>query len=173
MIIPGFGGNKNMEVYRKFRKIFGKSCYIFSPTWNYKTIKYWLKEYEEFIVKNKITNFTAIGFSMGAYIIACSNILPKNIIYASMSPLFKEDINNWPKKMIQEIGKRRIKTLGTYHKKPNSIFIYGENEVPFMKKMIDRLSGKNRIILIKGVGHDISVNKYFDTIVHLISQQKK
>jgi pimeloyl-ACP methyl ester carboxylesterase len=168
IIIPGFGGNAKMAVYRKFQKTVGKDCYVFTPAWKYHSIHDWIKEYECFIKENDIKNFTAIGFSVGAYIIACSNIIPQKTIYASMSPLFTEDIHNWTPKMIRPLGKWRMKSVGTYTEKPATTFIVGEKELPIVFNMIKRISGNSKVITIKGVGHDISNKKYFDTVIDLI-----
>lgn len=171
LIIPGFGGDKNFDIYKRFQERLGENCYIFSPKWKYRTINDWVREYEDFIKAKKLTNFTVMGFSIGAYIIACSSIIPKKTIYASMSPLFKEDIPNWPKKMISPLGQRRIKNLGEYKEKPNSVFVVGENEVKFLFEMIGRISGKNRVIVINDVGHDLSHERYFDTVLELLTTE--
>ena len=161
-----------MVVYRKFQKTIGKDCYVFAPTWKYHSIEDWINEYECFIIENNIRDFTAIGFSVGAYIIACSKIVPQKTIYASMSPLFADDIHKWTPKMIRPLGKWRINSVGTYAKKPETTFIVGEKELPIVFDMVKRISGNSKVITIKGVGHDISDKKYFDTVIDLIKSTK-
>ena len=167
IIIPGFSGNAKMHIYQKLQKTIGKDCHVFTPTWKYHSISDWIKEYEDFIKENNIHDFTAIGFSVGAYIIACSKVIPKKTIYASMSPLFPEDVHNWTPKMIRPLGKWRMKSVGTYIEKSNSTFIIGENELPIVSNMVKRISNSNKVIKIKGVGHDMSHVDYFNTIIDL------
>ena len=84
-----------------------------------------------------------------------------------MSPLFPEDVHNWTPKMIRPLGKWRMKSVGTYIEKSNSTFIIGENELPIVSNMVKRISNSNKVIKIKGVGHDMSHVDYFNTIIDL------
>lgn len=175
VIIPGFRETKKRKIYKEFKKKLGKQCYIFSPVWKYRTIKDWVNEFELFITKKYPNNFIAIGFSVGAYIIACSNIKPDLTIYASMSPLFKEDKKSWTKQMAKILGEKRINTIAKYNSKPNSIFLIGEKEDQVMFDTTHRLSKSDRsaVRIIKNADHDISQETYFDTIVKLVQNHKK
>lgn len=175
IIITGFGENEKKKIYKEFQKKLGRRCYIFSPAWKYRTIKDWVNDFELFILKKKLNNFTAIGFSVGAYIIACSNIKPDLTIYASISPLFREDIKSWSKQMTKILGKKRINTIGKYNSKPNSIFLIGEREDKSMFNTTHRLSKLNGSVvkIIKNADHDISQKIYFDSIIELVQNHRK
>lgn len=163
ILIPGFGGS--YKEYSKFKKEFGKKILIFSPTWKYNTVTFWIKELKEFIRRNRVTDFVALGFSMGAYIIACSDIKPKATIYASISPLFEQYINTWPKKTRNFLGKRRFDDLGKYIHKPSTTFMIGELEPVFMHNAISRLkTSGDKFIEIKEGDHNILSGRYYDVI---------
>ena len=165
IVIPGFGGNKTTDVYKKFKKQFNAS--IFVPTWKYRTPKDWVEEYEAFIKNNNITDFTAVGFSMGAYIMACSKTKPTKSIYASISPFFKEDTKTWSKREKKYLGKRRFSAMGTYIKKPNSIFMVGSKERQSVFDVVKRIGGKSKVMIVKDTPHHITPY-YFGKISDLI-----
>ena len=153
IFIPGWNDTGKEPCYQSLKLI--GSYRVFSPTWKYRTIEQWIAEFESYIEINKLSDYIAIGFSLGAYIIACANVSPKQTIYCSLSPLFKEDKKYWPAEMKKLIGKRRLTNLGLYLPKANSSFLVGEKEKKIMFQMANRLS-KDQLKIVKGTGHEIT-----------------
>ena len=154
-----------MKIYRDFKKQF--NAHVFTPTWKYRTPKDWVREYEHFIIRNKIKDFIGFGFSMGAYIMACSSIQPKKSIYGSISPFFKEDSHRWTKSDKKFFGSRRFMSMMEYKRKPKSIFIYGENEPKMVPDCIKRISAHDKVVVVKDTPHRITP-KYFGVIKSLM-----
>lgn len=168
IIIPGMGGTSEDETSTFFKSILGESCIIFSPTWKYRTSKDWVKEYEDFVIEKDLKNFVAFGFSMGAYILACSSVVPDRTVYGSLSPFFKEYISSWSSKELDFLGKKRVKDMGVYISKPNSYFLYGEKEdISVLNISIEKSKNKN-VFCIKDSGHDILNKDYINKVISLL-----
>lgn len=151
IFIPGFKDSVPDGLYEAL----GKDAQVFIPTWKRHTLSYWIKEYEDFIVKNGIKDFIAIGFSFGALIIACSRIVPKENILIAVTPLFREYKKFWKKQWIESIGQQRFRDPGVYIPKVKTCFIIGEKDFDLIKKAVLHLKGNSRLVSVRNAGHNI------------------
>lgn len=170
VIIPGFLGDEKHEISRNFNARLGKKCHIFVPTWKYHALNYWVKEYEDFIKRKKLTNFTVFGFSMGALVAAHSNVQANKTIYGSMTPLFPGFVKYVPKRARKWLGKKRMAQLAIYKHKPNSVFMVGEKEMVSMHKVVERFGKGSKIIVVKGADHDLADPLYFEPVIEEIKK---
>ena len=162
VVLPGLGGKR--KDYRRFNATF-PNCYVWYPKWEYKTLTYLKADFKKFLKSHNLNDgeYKAVGFSMGAYVLACSNVKPFQTVYASLTPLFKEDLKKWPPKWRKALGKRRFKDLGVYVPKPFTTFVMGKNEPRFFQDCQDRLaSEKEWRVTLEGVGHDVFDSSYFN-----------
>lgn len=168
VIVLGMGMTASPKEKSVLKQFFGKDLFIFTPHWEYRTMSHWVAEYEIFLQRNKIINFTAIGFSMGACILANSNTIASRTIYASMSPLFKNYLERWPKKWLTYLGKKRIEDTKKFSRKPNSYFIFGDMELEFLKQSNREFSNNKNVTVVPGVAHEFFNKNYLDSIKNIL-----
>jgi predicted alpha/beta hydrolase family esterase len=119
LIIPGFGEDGTMKPYQKLKaeisnELKGVTIRFYNPQWNYRTTKNWIVDFE---ASSEIKpNTTIIGFSMGAYIalLLAERHIAQNVILASLSPYFKENIPSIPDESKKFFGKRKIESFLKY-----------------------------------------------------------
>lgn len=77
-----------------------------------------------------------------------------------------------PKLAFEVFGEKRMETFSTYSFPENissqAFFIVGDKDIPIViersKKSYEMWSGKKDLILLQGVGHDISEKKYLEIL---------
>ncbi len=128
---------------------------------------------------NKGRENRVLGFSYGAVItLVTANILrPDHIYLCSLSPDFKEDVDQMPAWIKKFIGKRRIAdaltrsgvTLAKQLEVPSTIF-YGENEgkeFPILKKRCEdtaRYAPNSKLVVVREASHNISDPQYIEAL---------
>lgn len=152
VVLTGFGATKNDRTYRK---LFPHAL-VFAPRWERRTPSDYKKEFESFVKAHGLKDGTydAYGFSMGAYILAVSNVKPRRSFYASTSPLFEQEVQYWPPYFRRFLGKRRRVDLRSYLHKPRSFFFVGEHEPSFVKNCTKRLS-KGKHVVVPNARHNV------------------
>lgn len=168
VIILGMRITASPKEISVLKQLFGKNLFIFTPRWKYHSMSHWVAEYESFLQRNQIINFTAIGFSMGGCILANSNTIASRTIYASMSPLFKNYLERWPKKWLTYLGKKRTEDTKEFLRKPNSYFIFGDMELEFIKASNRELSKDKNLIVVPGVAHEFFNKEYLGSIKNIL-----
>ena len=175
-IIPGFKESTNDIGYQKIIKYARKKGFeviFFNPKWG-KTIKVWLKNFNELIEKKNRDNVMVLGFSFGAYIAVLSAINHnfKKLILCSLSPYFKDDITKLPPLAYKMLGKKRIKDFSE-NKFPinintSAVFLVGDKDTQLViqrvKKSYKKWIGSKEIKILKNVRHDINNDLYLEAI---------
>ena len=145
--------------------------FVFTPKWKYGSLTSYLKEFYEFIKKNDLKDgeYTALGFSMGAYILACSTVKPYKTVYASLTPLFEKYINDWPEAWRKTFGgKKRFNDRGKYVAKPSTSFLVGNKEPAFFLDCALHFSDTSSPVYMVKAGHDLFEKDYFNTLQRII-----
>ena len=184
-IIPGYKHHNKQPAYRKIASFFrlrGIKPISIDIKWKYRTMIDYVGEfmgkYKEFDDNNEIY---FLGFSLGAMIsfISAVELKPNKIILCSLSPWFKENLPDIPKKWKRNF-KRRVDvfkelSFNEISNKINSkvILLVGDKERPLaIKRAKDahrRLRG-SKLIMIKGAEHDIGQKEYLKTLEKVISK---
>jgi predicted alpha/beta hydrolase family esterase len=178
LIIPGFGENSTMGPYKKLKKLLeskpGITVRFYNPQWNYRTTTDWLIDFER---KITITDETSIiGFSMGAYLallIAQSHLVDQ-LILASLSPFFKENIPRLPSAAHRFFGKRKMADFKNYSipkkiKANQAIFLFGDKDMAMAIKQAQKLARQyqGNFHLIQNTPHDLT-DTYIQVIVGIL-----
>ena len=176
-IIPGFKESTNDIGYQKIIKYArekGLEVIPFNPIWERKTIKDWLRSFNNMVEKKGKDNAIVLGFSFGAYITVLSSINHnfKKLILCSLSPYFKDDIIKLPPLAYKMIGKKRIKDFSEnkfpINIKTPTVFLVGDKDtrlvIQRVKKSYKGWEGSKKIKILKDVEHDINNDLYLKAI---------
>ncbi len=168
VIIPGFGESGSDKQYRELKKkiisSFGAKVLNYDPIWDRKTIKNWVADFDEKFKNYDFKILTIIGFSMGAYtaLVLSSKHKFKKIILASLSPYFKENLENLPKEAINFMGKNRIKEFSNIsipkEIKSESVFLFGDQDWPIAVSQAKKLSSlyKGKFVSVENTEHELT-----------------
>ncbi len=175
-IIPGFGETTKSVGYQNIINYAEEKGFVvisFDPQWKRSTIKNWLEAFNKLVGKN-IEDAVVIGFSFGAYIAALSakNHRFSKIIFCSLSPYFKDDIQKLPALAHRMLGKKRIQHFSENSFPDNistpALFIVGDKDMRFVidrvKKSYKKWMGPKKLEIIKGAEHDINNDSYLEII---------
>ncbi len=134
----------------------------------------WLIDFERKITLTPET--LVVGFSMGAYLallIAYSHPI-NQLILASLSPFFKENIPHLPSAAHKFVGKKKIADFNNYSipkkiKADKAMFLFGDKDMVMAIKQAQKLARryKGSFHLIKETPHDLT-DKYIETIVNFL-----
>ncbi len=180
-IIPGFGEKVSDVPYPYISKILKEKGYIvkkYQPKWKYRTIKNWVRDFHNFLLKENDYKPTVLGFSFGAMIalLEARNFIFNKLILCSLSPFFKQDLKKISLITLKILGKKRMRDF-KQNEFPNdlktpSIFIFGsleEEKFGFnINNIIKKYSGPKKVFIVSEVGHDISSPKYLEKIKEII-----
>lgn len=178
-LIPGFGETTNDPGYQdviKFAQNKGFNVITHNPDWE-KNADFWIKGLGEILDQDN-SEKQILGFSMGAYIAAlCAKDHQfTKIFFCSLSPYFKSDIEHLPKLAFEVFGEKRMEIFSNYSFPENidasAIFIVGDRDIPIVversKKSHEVWVGEKKLVIIPGVGHDISEKKYIEALEGVI-----
>lgn len=174
-LIPGFGETTNDPGYHdvvKFAEKKGFRVITHNPDWD-KNPDFWIKEMSEILNRDN-SEKQILGFSMGAYITAlCAKDHQfTKIFFCSLSPYFKSDIEHLPKLAFEVFGDKRMEIFSNYSFPEKiavpAVFIVGDKDIPIVversRKSHGVWAGEKKLVIIPGVGHDISEKKYTETL---------
>lgn len=186
-LIPGNGENLKTRNYQGVLDLYKQFGYeaVFVPIhWKYKTINDWTKQVTDFICKEDLQNSLLSGFSFGSIIAfsVAAQVNPRRLLLFSLSPYFQEDMP-WPKKYEEWAGKRRTQafrklyfnTLAAEIKCPTTIFL-GSKEKEKYQDMWYRSQAahekipNSKLVLVKGVAHDVGDPHYIKAIEQILKQ---
>ncbi len=181
-LIPGYGETSSDPGYTEIVNIAknkGYNVVVYNPIWKRYTIKKWLSDFNKLISENqKQEPIVVIGFSFGAYIasLAAKDNKFQKIIFCSLSPYFKDDIENLPKLAYDMLGKRRIDDFSINEFPTNvnteAVFIVGDKDIPLVvdrvKKSYNEWAGTKKIEILKDIPHYINFPVYIEKIVENI-----
>ena len=72
IIIPGFGESESEEAYIQLKEDIqsysGSIVEFYNPIWDRRTVRHWINDFKNKFKDVDLSQFTVIGFSMGAYI---------------------------------------------------------------------------------------------------------
>lgn len=170
IIIPGFGESESEEAYIQLKEDIqsysGSIVEFYNPIWDRRTVRHWINDFKNKFKDVDLSQFTVIGFSMGAYItLALSKEQKfKKIILASLSPYFKENLKQLPEDALKFMGKNRIKDFSSVMV-PSTInssctFLFGDKDWKIAIAQAEKLASKynGKFFLIKDTGHELTEN---------------
>lgn len=179
LVIPGFGESTKEEQYKKLislaKKDFDKIIEV-NPVWNHRTVTHWYQDVLKSLSGVNPENITAVGFSLGAYIlILLSEHMNFNkTLLCSLSPFFKEQLSKMPEGAQDFFGKRRVKDFHKHHlpKKTQSsqtIFLFGTEDWVYAINQSEILAKvfKSEFVRIPGTGHELT-DDYIEEIIKKI-----
>ncbi|HRH22520.1 MAG TPA: alpha/beta hydrolase [Candidatus Paceibacterota bacterium] len=178
LIIPGFGENETEESYKKLKErilaVGDSTVRFYNPKWNRGTTKNWLADFEK--TSGIKPETIVIGFSMGAYItlLLAEHHNASKIVFASLSPYFKENISLVPDSAKKFFGKKRIEDFLRYSvpeniKTQNPVFLFGELDWDIAIDQAKRLAKKYNGLFefIGNTPHELTeeyINKIVDQV---------
>jgi len=143
--------------------------------WDRRVMSNYIKDFQVIYNKEKTSINYVLGFSYGAVIVfsTASELEPKKIFLCSLSPDFKEDLNQmkpWIKRLvgkrrIEDINKRSAVKMAKELKIPVVIF-YGEEEgkkFPALKKRAEetaKLATKAKLVIVESSPHLLNFPEY-------------
>jgi len=178
------------DKYAFLRNIIEKEGYKVIPvdiSWRQNTPSNYAREFINIYNANKSKDGNiVIGNSFGAVVafITASELLPDLVLLCSLSPFFKEDLdNNWPPMKYEKLlGKRRLQDISRYsaHKvvaeinKTNVKFkiLYGENEHTTSSRLVSRTIDtakritKSKLVEVKNAQHSFVGPEYAAGIIN-------
>lgn len=132
--------------------------------------------------KHRNKEVQLFGFSFGAMIsfITSSKVNIKTQILCSVSPYYQEDMRLILKSWAKSVGKKRMQDFAKLSRtdickniKAKTIMLVGTKERNMMvnvsKSIYRDLKTDKNLIIIKGVGHDITNEKYLEEIKRQIA----
>lgn len=188
LLVPGFKENLESRNYRSTMNAIEKAGYRvkFTPIqWDRTTIEDWLAELEFEYSKYDPKEIILAGFSFGAMtaLTTASKQNPYELWLFSLSPYFNEDIHskNMKKSWLNHIGHRRVSAFDKINfqylakkiKCATLIFVGNEelDKWPGMKHRAldaEELIKNSSLIIVDGIGHDVSDRLYIDAIKQAI-----
>lgn len=184
LLVPGFKENLRSRDYKATIRTMEESGYKvkFVPIqWDRTTIDDWLADLESEYKKYNPKEIILAGFSFGAMTVltAAAKQNPYELWLFSLSPYFHEDIRskNMRQSWLGHIGHRRVSAFDKLHFQDlaneincKTLIFAGNKELDKWPGMKHRaLSAKklvehSTLIIIDGVGHDISDKLYTKAI---------
>ena len=183
-IIPGFRQNTKMKGYIELIKFFKTKKFKVVPikiTWKHKVMSDYIKEFQTQLIHKKEDDVYLFGFSFGAMIafISADKIKPKDLLLASLSPYFKEDLKYNPPAWSKYLGKKRMKDFENFSfnqlsKKINCqtyLFVEGLKNKEILRRVKDahKKIKKSELIIIENTKHDISQTEYLNKVKESIN----
>ncbi|OGH84918.1 MAG: hypothetical protein A2493_00390 [Candidatus Magasanikbacteria bacterium RIFOXYC12_FULL_33_11] len=184
-IIPGFGQNTKMKGYTELIKFFKTKKFKVVPikiTWKHKVMSDYVTEFQTQLIHKKEDDVYLFGFSFGAMIafISADKIKPKDLLLASLSPYFKEDLKYNRPAWSKYLGKKRMKDFEnfSFNKLSKIIncktFLFaGEKEVKELFRTVNdahKKLNKSELVIIKNAEHDISKKEYIGELKEVINK---
>lgn len=183
-IIPGFAEDINVKGYQEVIKSFKAQSFRVVPveiSWKYRVVSDYVDEFLGQVSHNKNDEVCLFGFSFGAMIafISAAEIDPRILFLCSLSPFFKEDLENLPKYVKKDIGKKRLEDLGRYSFKElvekidcRTILVAGEKEPRDLLERVKNTHKKikdSELFIINKARHNISQKEYWNELCEIIS----
>jgi len=195
-IIPGFGYSPRHKEYVKLAEAFKENGFkpkVIKINWYRRTMEDYLVQFMEQYKNSPKEEVTLLGFSLGANITLLANekAKPKNIIFCSLSPYFKEDKAKikdtkyaWYLKpyiiLLEFLVSPAIRTMKHYSFKELSskincrVFIFaGKNEMLNLLNRAKEAHKKvpnSKLVLVENTGHDIGNKEYLKALKAIISK---
>lgn len=183
-IIPGFTEDINAKSYQEVIRSFEAQSFRVVPveiSWKYRVMSDYVEEFLDQVSHNKNDEVYLFGFSFGAMIafISATEIDPRTLFLCSLSPFFKEDLENLPKYVKKDIGKKRLEDLGNYSFKKlagkincRTILVAGEKETRDLLERVENTHKKikdSELFIINKARHNISQKEYWNKLREIIS----
>ncbi len=189
-IIPEYLGSLSNPAYKSILSVFKQVGIKPIPVelqWKRRIMTQYVSEFMDIYnaAKKEGDQTYLFGFSYGAYIafLAAIKIKPKAVFLCSISPYFKEDLNDLYKSWIRMSGKARIIDHKKYvfdslAKKFNSkafIFVGDAEQWQLMRraKIAHKLIKNSKLIIIPKARHRIGQREYQNAIKNIIISELK
>lgn len=170
IIIPGFGESASEDEYVQLKKNFqiheDSVVEFYNPTWDRRTIRHWIEDFNKQFKDVDTSDFILIGFSLGAYIALAlaKGQKFKKVMLASLSPYFKENLKQLPDDAVKFMGKNRMKdfadiAIPKFIDCP-SVFLFGDKDWKMAISQAQKLAIKynGKFFLIEDTGHELTKN---------------
>ena len=179
ILIPGFGESTHEKPYKTIKNFATKAgikVIEINPVWDYKTMSDWYTYSKNKIKDVDIKNTVIIGFSLGAYIsilLSREHSFNKSI-FCSLSPFFKEQLNNIPAQAKSFLGKRRMNdftkhSLNIKSISKKNILLFGDKDWGYAISEAKRFAVNNNYVFneVKDVGHELNED-YINAIIKYV-----
>ena len=195
-IIPGFGYSPHHKEYVKLAEVFRKNGFkpkVVRINWYRRKMEDYVEQFMNQYQSSPEEEVTILGFSLGANValLVSPMVKPKNIVFCSLSPYFKEDQTDmkdikykWHEKplmlLTEVLVSPALKSMKKYSfndlsvKINSQVFILaGKKEIPGLierAKDAHKRIPKSKLLLIENTGHDIGSAEYREALKEVISQ---
>lgn len=180
-IIPGAGETTKMENYTGIISFAKENNFKVVPVkvvWSTKNdMTDFIKEVDSQIPDESEDDYV-LGFSMGAYILSilAKKKKTKGYIFCTISPFFKENLNEIPNDTKEYFGKKIVKSFAKYsipsNNKSRAWFLVGDKDwklaLDTARKIHDDWKGENDLIIVKGAEHQLNHENYLKEVKKII-----
>ncbi len=172
IILPGFGETGKEKPYKELSKYAvqqGYIVHIVKIQWDFRILSQWIIQVEKYLEEKHIESEKAVlfGFSFGAEVAfhIAKNKTFKQLLLASISPYFSENLKYIPKESSDFFGIRRMNDFKKYSyrrvlgiKNSNTLFFFGENDWEIGISTAKKIAKSNNanFIIIPKTGHELT-----------------